>query len=321
MTRSPPSDSPPPVVRRSPEFPAFEQFGLAEPWSMDGLDFDIERILAGYETHLAGLTQEQQAGPYLARKLAKKRRRPATDYQHSSPIPTPHTQAVMPSWLPLYNFKPESEAMRGRMNPGSEDDDELDALFLEAACLASLEQVANETDTLDGGHLRTETPIPTISNTPHLMAHARSPTPPVDYNAHGCITARSKGKGWSFECPKPCWEQARVGAQGRLTGRPSGAPAPLLPTFACLFGARNILALGSPMPRSSEQESPTLPGIRENINLSGSTTSRILRNRLQVGRPHPDLSLLRAFNRITAAPQRFDSSAAPSSHLLPTLLP
>ncbi|KAG9084265.1 hypothetical protein FS749_005359, partial [Ceratobasidium sp. UAMH 11750] len=191
MTGSSSSGSPPRAVQCEPEYPSFGQFGLAEPWSVDGLDFDIERILAGYEAHLAGLMPGQEVGTYLARKLPKKRRRPTTDSPHTSPIHMPQTQTVTPSRLPLGNFRPH-------MNPEYGDHAELDSLFLEAARLASLEQFTKEKDTLDSANSCAETPIPTTSNGPHPEAHrvARpcSPTPPAEYNAYGCITAHSKGK-------------------------------------------------------------------------------------------------------------------------------
>ncbi|KAG9086043.1 hypothetical protein FRC06_003297 [Ceratobasidium sp. 370] len=165
-----------PATQRQLDFPAVRQFHLAETWSMDGLDFKINRMLDESEVHLAGL-QGPQVGPYPVRKLPKKRRRSAK--------------------LALGKVEPELKPTCGRMNPEYEDQDELDLLLLEAARLASLEQLPTEIGTLDDVDSRAETP--TISNRPHLDAyhivHSHSSTSPAEYNAHGCITARSKGKG------------------------------------------------------------------------------------------------------------------------------
>ncbi|KAG9073652.1 hypothetical protein FS749_014825 [Ceratobasidium sp. UAMH 11750] len=189
------SVSPSPAVPCQLESPSVRQFHLAETWLMGGRDFELDHMLEEYGAHLAGLVQGQQGGPYPVRKLPKKRRRPATDHSNTPSVHAPRTRAItLRSRLPLAQANPEPKPVYEPMNLEYED---LDSLFLEAGRLASLEHVAIERGMLDGVILRSHSPA--TSNRPHLeasrMARSRSSTPPADYNAHGCLTARSKGKG------------------------------------------------------------------------------------------------------------------------------
>ncbi|KAG9091326.1 hypothetical protein FS749_016626 [Ceratobasidium sp. UAMH 11750] len=195
MVRSSPLGSPLPGVQCQPGYPSYARFGLAEPWSMDNGDFDIERILAEHEAHLAGLMPGLQVDPHAVRKRAKKRRRPITDQPNTPAIHASRPQDVTlyPS-LPQDKPNPEPEPTWGDVHS---DDEELDSLLLEAARLASLEHFMIETSTLDGANSHTDTP--TTTNSSHLetqrTVHPYSSTPPAEYNAHSCITTRSKGKG------------------------------------------------------------------------------------------------------------------------------
>ncbi|KAG8734763.1 hypothetical protein FRC10_011454 [Ceratobasidium sp. 414] len=195
MPHSSSSVSPPAAAQCQLDLPAVQQFRLTETWSMGDRDFRVARLLDEYKAHLAGLVQGQQVNPYPARKLPKKWHRPATDYPNTSSIHTSHTQAVtLSSRLPLDKVKPELEPTCGRMDSEYE---ELDSLLLKVTQLASLEELAMERGALASVNSCAETP--TISNGSHLevyhMVHMHSLTSPAEYNAHGCITAHSKGKG------------------------------------------------------------------------------------------------------------------------------
>ncbi|KAG9090563.1 hypothetical protein FS749_000456 [Ceratobasidium sp. UAMH 11750] len=179
-------DSTPPTVPSHLDFPEYmHQFYLADTWSIGELGVEIDRMLDKYEAYLAGPVEGRQVGSYAVRKLPKKRCRPIT--AHPNP-PTIHASRTLYTSLPL------DKAKLGRINPEYE---ELDALLLEAARLASLEHFAIEGSMLDGANSSVDTPA--TSNGLHLevhhTAHSCSPTPPAEYNAYGCITARSKGKG------------------------------------------------------------------------------------------------------------------------------
>ncbi|KAG8733862.1 hypothetical protein FRC10_012108 [Ceratobasidium sp. 414] len=193
MARSSSSTSPPATMQCQLDFPVVQQLHLAGTWSIGGRDFEITRMLHEYEARLAGLVQGPHLNPCPTRKLPKKRHRPTTHYPNKPSIHTPHTQAMM-LYSRLDKVKPELEPIFGRMDSESED---LDSLLLEAARLASLEELAIERGALNSLNSRAETP--TISNGAHLeahrMTHTRSSTSPVEYNAHGCITVHSKGKG------------------------------------------------------------------------------------------------------------------------------
>ncbi|KAG8696399.1 hypothetical protein FRC08_007176 [Ceratobasidium sp. 394] len=179
-------DSTPPTMPSHLDFPEYtHQFYLANTWSIGDLGVEIDRMLDEYEAYLAGPVEGHQVGSYAVRKLPKKRRRPITAHPNT---PTIHASCTLNTSLPL------DKAKLGRKNPEYE---ELDALLLEAARLASLEHFAIEGSMLDGANSGVDTPA--TSNGPHLgahhTAHSCSPTPLAEYNAYGCITARSKGKG------------------------------------------------------------------------------------------------------------------------------
>ncbi|KAG9088545.1 hypothetical protein FRC06_001978, partial [Ceratobasidium sp. 370] len=116
----------------------------------------------------------------LERKLPKKRCRHTKDSvgarrgQHDKLPSEAHANSARPEHISDY--------------------EEIDSQLMQAARLASLEQFAAESDVLGEANLHAATPsIFDPSRTSHTL-HSRSPTPPVEYNTYGCITARSKGK-------------------------------------------------------------------------------------------------------------------------------
>ncbi|KAG9088433.1 hypothetical protein FS749_002170 [Ceratobasidium sp. UAMH 11750] len=79
----------------------------------------------------------------------------------------------------------------------SADDDGIDSQLLEAGRLASLEQYAADKKLLDSTILNNGTATTSDAICPETShtVHSRAVTPPLEHNAYGYITARSKGKG------------------------------------------------------------------------------------------------------------------------------
>ncbi|KAG9093163.1 hypothetical protein FS749_014956 [Ceratobasidium sp. UAMH 11750] len=180
---------PPSSASFSPPAPApFDFLSIRESslgaWPRDSRDFDPGLTFDEVEVYLTGLIQAHQVAPDQdhVRKLAKKRHR-HTKGNANEPLVTqcsehrPDPQG------------PRPEYTRERVDAGrGVDCGGFDLQLLEATRLASLVQYAIET----GTNSRAGTPE-RRSNV--QLAESRSPTPTPEFNEHGWVTARSKGKG------------------------------------------------------------------------------------------------------------------------------
>ncbi|KAG9084474.1 hypothetical protein FRC06_004070 [Ceratobasidium sp. 370] len=174
------------------------QFCLEE-WSngyYESRDLGASHMLDKFEAHLAGLKALRDIAPDRLDDLQTEWRDYTKSYSGASFIRTPRGQAVtLRSELRPDTPRPDREQRRERANTErGVDQDELDARLLHAARLASLEQLAIENDALDELNSRAGTPVTDDDPRPRT-SHPRAPTPPVEYNEQGRITARSKGKG------------------------------------------------------------------------------------------------------------------------------
>ncbi|KAG8720796.1 hypothetical protein FRC08_018132 [Ceratobasidium sp. 394] len=168
------------------------QFCLEE-WSngyFQSRDLGASHMLDKYEAHLAGLKAMRDVAPNHLHQLQTNWRKYTKNYAGAAFIRTPRGQAItLRSEIRPDTPRPERADAARQLDP-----DELDSRLIRAARLASLEQLAIENGVLDGLDSRARAPTIGDDSQPET-AHSRAVTPPVEYNEHGRITARSKGKG------------------------------------------------------------------------------------------------------------------------------
>ncbi|KAG9088020.1 hypothetical protein FRC06_002258 [Ceratobasidium sp. 370] len=169
---------------------AIWQFCLEE-WSsgyFESRDLGASHMLDKYEAHLAGLKALRDVAPQRLSDLQTDWRDYTKSYSGASFIRTHRGQAVtLHSELRPDTPRPERHCRRGQVDAErAVDHDELDSRLTQTARLASLQQLAIERGVLDETNTRAETPD---------VFQSCPSTPPVEYNKHGRITARSKGKG------------------------------------------------------------------------------------------------------------------------------
>ncbi|KAG9095091.1 hypothetical protein FRC06_010131 [Ceratobasidium sp. 370] len=130
------------------------------------------------EVHLAWLEHFQAAlDPKL--KLAKKRRRYVKD--PSTPLNSLHHK--------------QSDMLHSALPSDPTDYEEIESQFMEAARSASLKQYAIESGVPElNPHAGASTANDKLPSETVHMVRACPPTPGVEYNAYGCVTAYSKGK-------------------------------------------------------------------------------------------------------------------------------
>ncbi|KAG9085468.1 hypothetical protein FS749_004394 [Ceratobasidium sp. UAMH 11750] len=176
-----------------------------EPWPNDGQNDCESRVIQMLEEYEAHLMQGYPLDP--VRKLPKKRRRHAKDSntrllgarheQRDSPPSGSGTHSNSNTTRPEYwmDYKDAESQMVEAARLASLQDFAVkssvhdEAKIMEAARLASLQDFAMKSSTRDEANIAA---TPTVD--PHALC-SRSPTLPIEHNAHGYITARSKGKG------------------------------------------------------------------------------------------------------------------------------
>ncbi|KAG8716828.1 hypothetical protein FRC08_008739 [Ceratobasidium sp. 394] len=173
------------------------QFCLEE-WSngwFESRDLGMSHMLNKYEAHLAGLKELHAVAPRRLHGLQDQWSTYAKEYSGASFIRKAGTQAVTLS----------SELRPDTPEPATHEEDQYDtdaeeSRLLEAARIASLEQLIHDNRTLKDVDSRAGSPAFDLDGlhvaTPHtIRSHSPTPPPAVEYNEEGRLTARSKGKG------------------------------------------------------------------------------------------------------------------------------
>ncbi|KAG9093162.1 hypothetical protein FS749_014955 [Ceratobasidium sp. UAMH 11750] len=169
------------------------QFCLEE-WSngwWESRDLGAAHMLDKYEAHLAGLKNLQAIAGNRLSELQDVWLLYAEQYSGTSFIRPRGGQAIT-LLSELRPDTPEPECATAEVEIDDEDE-ELDERLIQAARLASLKQAAIERSAWDEGESRAGTP--TIGAQTPDISRSPSPAPRMEYNEHGYITARSKGKG------------------------------------------------------------------------------------------------------------------------------
>ncbi|QRV99082.1 hypothetical protein RhiJN_27101 [Ceratobasidium sp. AG-Ba] len=159
---------------------ALWQFCLEE-WSngyWQSRELGTAHMLDKYEAHLAGLKELRSVAPRRFKRLQDE-----WDYTGASFVRTSNGQAV----TDRSELRPDSPVERSSAEQWEELDLELEEeRMMRDAQMASIETLDDylETRQLDDRHPTDDVP-----------SHTPSPTPAVEYDSSGRLTARSKGKG------------------------------------------------------------------------------------------------------------------------------
>ncbi|KAG9088432.1 hypothetical protein FS749_002169 [Ceratobasidium sp. UAMH 11750] len=172
---------------------ALWQFCLEE-WSngwWESRDLSAAHMLDKYEAHLAGLKNLQTIAGNRLSELQDSWLLYAEQYSGAS-FARPRGGQAITLLSELRPDTPEPERVP-RDRRVDYEDEEIDERLMQAARLASLKQAAIERSARDEGESQAGTP--TMGTQTPNTSRSRSPTPPLEYNEHGYVTARSKGKG------------------------------------------------------------------------------------------------------------------------------